>query len=1290
MTADSGARDAIPLSAGAVRSAFRPEAASRPARLAQGAGVALLGTALLVGAGWLTGMQALVSIRAGWAPMSVTTAAAFMLLGAALFAPREPAVSALAKMLPRACAGVAGLLALAGLVEFVAGLAAGVDAPLPAGEPAAGNAVMSGAAASGILAAAVALLSTDWRTARGLQPSLLLAPFAAAIGLLGTIGHLYSAASLYAIPFFDGLALAGSLLLVAAAVGVAGLHPDQGLFALLANDGRGGRLARWLLPAAVVVPVSIGWAVLRGLKAGAYDPAFGVTVAATVSVLLLSAMTWVTAAALGREDRLRRRADEAQQKDAIRRRILFEQAKDGILILGPDHKVVESNASFSEMIGYPPAAVTRLHPWDWLVDSRTREQVMSDWQSLEREGVTLEARLRTRDGSQIDAEVSCTSAQFDGQPFLFLVCRDITQRKRSQHALHASEQRFRRALANIPDVVVIYDNDLRIQYVNNATRALTGLAPEALLGNRDEEVLPAEFCAAYLPALRKAFLTRQICAIESDIEMPRGNTRSLRITCVPLLDRDGEVREVLSVTRDFTDRRQAERAIRASEQKFRRLIEQSAAGVVIGDADGKVELVNSRGCELLGLSEAELLGRRCDEVLAPAEGEPALDDPGSLQPGRDLRFERRLQRPDGSIFPAEISINVLDSGAQQLTFQDITARYRQEQKAERQRRIQAMTSSINAAIVRLRNRGELLEETCRTAVDEGKFCVAWVGLIDEDGELELAAQSGLGESGDELLGEPLELVAGGASENAIFLQQPMFDNDVTRAADATPMRACATRGGAGSVISLPLIVEGETRGVIVLYAFERGFFEDEEVSLLGELAEDISFGLEFIAKEERVDYLAYYDTMTGLPNRSLFFNRLSRQLQDAQDKSRRTVLAVFDIDRFRMINDTYGRHEGDAVIAEVAQRLRDTVDEADTVARITSNTFAIALSDDWDAADIGHRLEELDEVLFAAAFRIGDEDVRVTATTGAAVFPDDARTPEELLGNAEAALRSAKSRSERCLLYSREMNERVAESLRFENRVRVAAENGELEMWYQPKVCSRSGRLRGLEALMRWKDPETGKILSPEKFIPVMEHTGCILEAGRWALQQVASDCLRWQERGVTPPRVAVNVSPIQLAQQNLVGSLVEAQIVANDAGTAIDLEITESVIMDDVDGIIPKLRTLASVGTRIHVDDFGTGYSSLAYIARLPIDALKIDRSFVSDLTPASEGLSIVRTIISLAKAMKLQVIAEGVETEEQVRLLRDLECDELQGFHIGRPLPPEETFAVIASLSGDLEKRA
>jgi diguanylate cyclase (GGDEF)-like protein len=467
-----------------------------------------------------------------------------------------------------------------------------------------------------------------------------------------------------------------------------------------------------------------------------------------------------------------------------------------------------------------------------------------------------------------------------------------------------------------------------------------------------------------------------------------------------------------------------------------------------------------------------------------------------------------------------------------------------------------------------------------------------------------------------------------------------------------------------------------------LYAPERNIFDDEELKLLSELARDISFGLEFIAKEEKVDYLAYYDTLTGLPNRSLFFNRLTHQLGKAEREGSNVALELIDLDRFRLVNETLGRQAGDALIGAVAQRIKDKGTNEDTVARVGADSFALAVTGTWRAAEAAYLLEDQNRQLFGQAYVLGGEELRVSATAGVAVFPGDGNNPETLFANAEAALRKAKEQNARFLFYSPEMNARVADSLRLENRLRLALENGEMVLWYQPKVDVRTRAITGFEALMRWQDPETGMV-PPAKFIPLMEQTGLILDAGRWALSQVAHDCRSWIAHGIEVPRVAVNVSPIQLRQEDFVATVVEAAQKTEAAGALLDLEITESVIMENVDAIIPILLTIRGLGVEIAVDDFGTGYSSLAYIARLPIQALKIDRSFVIGMTQNEDSLAIVRSVISLAHSLRLHVIAEGVETEDQAMLLRDLNCDQIQGYLLSRPVPPMEVPELIRMLT-------
>jgi EAL domain-containing protein (putative c-di-GMP-specific phosphodiesterase class I) len=340
---------------------------------------------------------------------------------------------------------------------------------------------------------------------------------------------------------------------------------------------------------------------------------------------------------------------------------------------------------------------------------------------------------------------------------------------------------------------------------------------------------------------------------------------------------------------------------------------------------------------------------------------------------------------------------------------------------------------------------------------------------------------------------------------------------------------------------------------------------------------------------------------------------------------------------------------------------------------VSSNGFAVAVST-WEMADIAHLVEARSKALFERPFLLGQEELRVTATAGVALFPDDGDNPETLFANAEAALRDAKAQNARLQFYSPQMNARVADSLRMENRLRLALENGELVLWYQPKLSMDTRRITGFEALMRWQDPESTLMVPPAQFIPLMEHTGLILEAGRWALSQVARDCALWSAAGVKPPRIAVNVSPIQLRQKTFVADVIDAAAKTNETGGVLDLEITESVVMEHVETIIPVLKAIRGLGVEIAVDDFGTGYSSLAYIARLPINDLKIDRSFVVGMTESADNLAIVNSIISLAHSLRLVVVAEGVETEQQAALLLELGCDQMQGYLFSRAVPPQQ----------------
>jgi EAL domain-containing protein (putative c-di-GMP-specific phosphodiesterase class I) len=305
-------------------------------------------------------------------------------------------------------------------------------------------------------------------------------------------------------------------------------------------------------------------------------------------------------------------------------------------------------------------------------------------------------------------------------------------------------------------------------------------------------------------------------------------------------------------------------------------------------------------------------------------------------------------------------------------------------------------------------------------------------------------------------------------------------------------------------------------------------------------------------------------------------------------------------------------------------------------------------------------------------FRLNDAVFRIDAKAGIALFPDHGPNAQTLFKNAEAALKNAKATGERYLFYTQKMSASVAGKLTLENKLRRALDNEEYVLYYQPKVNLLSGKLTGAEALLRWNDPETG-LVAPGRFIPVLEETGLIYEVGRWALRKAIEDHLRWRDAGPATVRIAVNVSPLQLRNRSFLAEIERAINVDSQAAAGLEVEITESVIMGDVKHSISILEAIRKMGIKVAIDDFGTGFSSLSYLAKLPVDTVKVDRSFVVDMTTGPSGLSLMSTIIRLAHSLNLKVVAEGVETDEQSRLLRLLGCDEMQGFLFSKPVPSE-----------------
>ncbi|MDT4968257.1 MAG: hypothetical protein QOJ64_2994 [Acidobacteriota bacterium] len=445
--------------------------------------------------------------------------------------------------------------------------------------------------------------------------------------------------------------------------------------------------------------------------------------------------------------------------------------------------------------------------------------------------------------------------------------------------------------------------------------------------------------------------------------------------------------------------------------------------------------------------------------------------------------------------------------------------------------------------------------------------------------------------------------------------------------------------------------------------------QDGTVNGVMAIAEDITARKQ---AEARIHYLAYNDTLTDLPNRVSFEERLTEAVSQAEKSTKPLAVMFLSLDRFKKFNDTLGHLIGDQLLRRVAERLSTFVGDKDVIACFTSDEFAFLLTSVRDADDSAEVARGLAGVL-EAPFQIEDQELYVTASIGIGLYPEDGADAQSLLKNSGAALYRAKRQGgNNYQFYTPDLNERALKRLALENQLRWAIERKEFRVYYQPQVRIDTGQIVGMEALVRWEHPELG-LVSPAEFIPLAEDTGLISPIGEWVMRTACAQTKAWHECGFNSLHVSVNLSPRQFQQSDLL-LVIERMLAETGLDPAfLELEVTESSVMKNAEAAIGTLRELKAMGIKISIDDFGSGYSSLSYLKHLPIDILKIDQSFVRDMTSDPRDAAIVMAIIQLAHSLDLTVNAEGVETDEQLRFLRLLRCDEMQGFLFCRPLPVE-----------------
>jgi diguanylate cyclase (GGDEF)-like protein len=612
-------------------------------------------------------------------------------------------------------------------------------------------------------------------------------------------------------------------------------------------------------------------------------------------------------------------------------------------------------------------------------------------------------------------------------------------------------------------------------------------------------------------------------------------------------------------------------------------------------------------------------------------------------------------------------------------------RKRQQAQIARLDRVLGMLSGVNALAVRIRDRTELLQETCRLAVRAGGYLSAVV-YSKTPGTPKLAA---LAWNGADVLRAAMPEPPDAANDivgRIVRTGKVFLCNDPTHPALPPALRQAMIDGKLSAVVGLPLVVDRTPIGAILLAASDSDAVSDEELRTLRELAGNLSFALQYLQKDSKVRLLSHFDPRTGLAKRSLFCERLSRVLADPANQLARFAVSVLDIERLSLINDSHGRRIGDALLQHVADRLRGRFRKSEHVAHFGGGTFAaFANASSGDGAELLATMRAHAAALFGRPFVIEQQEISIAVRSGLALHPNDGQDANALVAHAELALQEARASGARQLNYNAAKHSEMMNRLALEQRLRVALERKQFVLHYQPKVDFVSRRICGAEALLRWQDPQAG-LIAPGAFLQALESTGLILEVGAWVIEQAAQDCRSWLRQGLPPIRIAVNISPAQLRQSDFTTQFLNAAGNWSTEDAGLDVEITEGALQGDSLDEIGRLELLRDRGTRIAIDDFGTGYSSLSRLSSLPVDTLKIDRSFVRQLPGSSQGLTLVQTVITLAQAFSMTSVAEGVETQEQFMMLCEAGCTQSQGYLHSRPVPAAEFVALLREGHGEL----
>ena len=764
--------------------------------------------------------------------------------------------------------------------------------------------------------------------------------------------------------------------------------------------------------------------------------------------------------------------------------------------------------------------------------------------------------------------------------------------------------------------VVELDPSGVVSYVNERFEQISGFDRGSFVGRHDGWALePDRYRTLVLAAPTATPWTDEVACTRAD-----GSQAWVSRTVVPMRGDDGQLQKFIVLDIDIGRLKAAEQTLQTEKERAEVTLHSIDNGVVTIDAGRCIRYTNPAAQRILGQPAADLQGRRIDEVLVTLSSRPLHSDDRS---GRGVQSQVRL--PDGRVAEVQMfSAPLIDSAGQPtgevLALRDVTAEHRNRQELERLS--MAVQHSASAIVI-----------------------------TDPQGRIEYV--------------NPKFAEMTGFSREEIRGQTPRFLQSGTTAPEVYHAMWSAVRAG--------LTWRGELQNrrkdgtpfwcsVTLTVVKDRQGRARQFVSVM----EDVS---ERKAAEATIHQLAYFDSLTDLPNRRMFMERAVDAVKSARSTGRTLAACYLDLDGFKNVNDTLGHHVGDTLLAEVARRIGGCLNPADFLGRLGGDEFALLLHDasspDAVATVADRIIHELE-----AAFVLDGHEIFISTSIGASMFPHDGQDVADLLRKADMALYQAKAAGKRKLvLFTQAIEERQRERADLEQALRVAEERGELRLVFQPKVEIASKAVVGAEALLRWQHPQRG-LVRPDEFIPLAEETRLIVPIGRWVIEQACEAIRQWTKQGLHGVTVAVNISSVQFRAPEL-ASDIEACIRRSGIDPSqLEIEITESGLMEDPEGVARTLQRLRAIGLTIAIDDFGTGYSSLAYLKSFPVSVLKIDRSFVRDLETDANDRGIAEAVISMARVLKVDVVAEGVETRGQLQLLEDMGCKLAQGFFISRPL--------------------